>query len=100
MSKTQLASSRRLSAAWIVVVAITAIYLVIDGSADDGKGARGSAAATVTAVVLALAKLRVIIHEFMDVRHAPKVLRRAMDTLVIVMGACLLATYVVGRAVA
>ena len=100
MSKMQPASSRRLSVAWTVVVAITLVYLVIDGSADTGPATRGSAAATVVAVVLALVKLRVIIHEFMDVRHAPKVLRRAMDALVIVVGACLLTTYVVGRAVA
>jgi hypothetical protein len=93
------AAAKRLSVAWTVVVAITLVYLAIDRSADDGV-LDASTAASVAAIVLALAKLRIIMREFMDVRRAPKVLRTLTDTLVIVMGASLLGTYLVGRATA
>ena len=95
-----LAGDRRLTVAWIVVVAITLIYLVIDRSVDDDGVPGASTVASVTAIVLALVKVRIIIREFMDVRHAPRVFRVMTDALVIVMGACLLGTYLVGRAVA
>jgi hypothetical protein len=85
---------------WIVLVAVTLIYLVIDGSVDDRGRLGASTFASVTAIALALAKMRVIMREFMDVRHAPRVLRTMTDALVIVMGACLLGTYLVGRAIA
>lgn len=93
------AAAKRLSVAWTVVVAITLVYLAIDRSADDGVLV-ASTAASVAAIVLALAKLRIIMREFMDVRRAPKVLRTLTDTLVIVMGASLLGAYLVGRAIA
>ena len=38
--------------------------------------------------------------EFMDVRHAPRVLRSMTDVLVGVMAVALLASYLVGKAVA
>jgi hypothetical protein len=38
--------------------------------------------------------------EFMDVRSAPPLLRRITDGLVAVIGVALLASYLVGRAVA
>ena len=93
-------ADRRLTGAWMVVVAVTLIYLVIDHSVDDDGVLGTSTVASVAAIVLALAKMRVIMREFMDVRHAPSVLRTVTDALVIVMGACLLGTYLVGRAVA
>ena len=93
-------AAKRLLTAWIVVVAVTLLYLVVDGSADDGGAPGTSATASVAAIVLALAKLRIILREFMDVRHAPRVLRAVTDGLVLVMGACLLGTYLVGRAIA
>lgn len=90
--------AKRLLTAWAVVVALTLIYLVIDGSVDDGGGLRADTLASTSAIVLALAKLRIIMREFMDVRHAPKVLRRLTDVLVVVMGLSLVGTYLVGRA--
>lgn len=92
-------AAKRLTTAWIVVVVLTLIYLAIDGAADDGA-LEGSTVASVAAVALALAKLRIIMREFMDVRHAPRMLRLMTDALVIVMGACLLGTYLMGRALA
>ena len=95
-----LSADRRLIAAWIVVVVVTLIYAVIDRSVDDSGALGASTSASVAAIALALVKLRIIMREFMDVRHAPRVLRTMTDALVIVMGACLLGTYLVGRALA
>jgi len=96
----KLAPDKRLAVAWTVVVALTLLYLVIDGAADANGVLRASTAASVAAIVLALVKVRIIVRQFMDVRHAPRVLRTMTDALVIVMGACLLGTYLVGRALA
>ena len=59
-----------------------------------------STTVTVAAIVLALVKLRIIMREFMDVRHAPRMLRTMTDVLVVVMGVALLGSYLVGKAVA
>jgi hypothetical protein len=91
---------RRLTIAWLLVVVVSLVYLVIDESAVEDGVVHASVAASVAAIALALVKLRVILREFMDVRHAPRALRTATDALVIVMGAFLLGTYLVGRAVA
>ena len=93
-------SKRRLNAAWLVVVAITVIYLWIDHTAEDDGVRVSSTAVTVSAIVLALVKYRIVLREFMGVRNAPALLRRLTDLLVIVIAVSLLATYVVGRAVA
>ena len=93
-------ADQRLAAAWIVVVLVTLIYLMIDRSVDDDGVLGASTVASVAAIALALAKIRIIMREFMDVRHAPRVLRTMTDALVVVMGVCLLGTYLVGRAIA
>jgi len=93
-------TERRLAVAWVIVVAITLIYVVIDRSADDNGVLVASTAASIAAIVLALVKLRIIMREFMGVRHAPKVLRTLTDALLVVMGVSLLGTYVVGLAIA
>lgn len=90
----------RLFIAWLVLVAITVMYLWIDHSADENGTLVASTAVTVSAIALALAKFRIVLREFMDVRHAPVLLRRATDILVVVIAVALFATYVIGRAVA
>jgi hypothetical protein len=95
----RLPADRRLGIAWIAVVALTLVYLVVD-RAMDGDGLTASTAASVAAITVALVKVRIILREFMDVRHAPRVLRTMTDALVVVMGVSLLGTYLVGRAVA
>ena len=95
-----LSAERRLTVAWIVVVVVTLLYLLIDGWVDDNGALAASTSASVEAIALALAKLRIIMREFMDVRHAPRMLRAMTDALVIIMGLCLLGTYLVGRAIA
>ncbi len=96
----RLSAERRLSVAWVVVVAITLIYLVIDGSVDDSDVMRASTVASVAAIGLALIKVRIVMREFMDVRYAPRILRTVTDALVLTMGVFLLGTYLVGRAIA
>jgi hypothetical protein len=96
----RLSAERRLSVAWVVVVTITLIYLVIDGSVDDSDVMRASTVASVAAIGLALIKVRIVMREFMDVRHAPRILRTVTDALVLTMGVFLLGTYLVGRAIA
>ena len=94
------AAKRWLLVAWGAVVAITVIYFWIDRSADDRGALVASTAVTVAAIGLALVKFRIILREFMDVRHAPLLLRRVTDLLVVVIAAALLSAYFVGRAVA
>jgi cytochrome c oxidase subunit IV len=93
-------AERRLSVAWLVVVAVTLIYLGVDGWVDNRGVPGASAVASVAAIGLALVKLRIIMREFMDVRHAPRMLRMLTDALVVAMGVCLLGTYVVAKSFA
>ncbi len=93
-------SSRRLFVAWLVLAAITVGYLAIDHASEHGDHLVASAAITVSAICLALVKVRIILREFMDVRHAPPQLCRLTDLLVVVMAVAMLGAYVVGRAVA
>ena len=90
----------RLFIAWLVLVAITMIYLWLDHSADETGALVASTAVTVTAIFLAIVKVRIIMREFMDVRHAPRFLRRSTDLLVIAIAIALLGSYLAGRAVA
>ena len=96
----QTSGKKRLLGAWLVLVAITLIYLWIDHSADTSGVLVASTAVTVFAIVLALVKFRIILREFMDVRHAPPMLRRLTDLLVAVIAVSLLASYLIGRAIA
>ena len=93
-------AEKRLAVAWLAVVAITLVYLVIDRSADGEHALAASTAASIGAIVLALVKFRIIMREFMDVRHAPKVLRTLTDALLVVMSLSLLGTYLVGQTIA
>jgi hypothetical protein len=98
--ETSTKSKTRLLVAWLVLVTITVLYLWIDHSADDDGTPTASTIVTVSAVVLALAKVRIVMRELMDVRHAPPLLRLLTDVLVAVMGISLLTSYLVGRALA
>jgi hypothetical protein len=86
--------------AWLVLVAITAIYLWADHTAEEDGIAVASVSVTVSAILLGLLKFRIVMREFMDVRHAPEPLRRLTDILVVVIGVALFATYLIGRTVA
>jgi hypothetical protein len=96
----KISAEKRLFVAWLVLVAITLIYLWIDNAADKSGVLLASTGVTVAAIGLALIKLRIIMREFMDVRHAPRVLRGLTDLLLVVMAVAMLGAYLVGRAVA
>lgn len=91
-------TQKRLNFAWLVVVAITVVYLWIDHLGEEGPSS--STGVTVSAIALALVKYWLIMREFMDVRRAPQRLRRITDLLVVVIAASLLTCYFVGRATA
>lgn len=92
--------NKRLLAVWILLSAITVAYLFLDHSAEKHGVRTASRVASVSAIVLALIKVRIIMREFMEVREAPRLLCLFTDGLVIVMAIVMLAAYLIGRALA
>ena len=94
------AFNKRLLIVWLLLSAMTLAYLWLDHSADDNGMLRPSTLVTVSAIAIALVKVRIIFREFMEVRHAPALLRRLTDAWVVLMAACLLGSYFIGSAIA
>ncbi|HWP65959.1 MAG TPA: cytochrome C oxidase subunit IV family protein [Candidatus Limnocylindria bacterium] len=90
---------KRLTVVWLALAAITLAQLAV-GSLGDAQPPAPNAALTTSAIVIALVKVRVIIREFMEVRHAPALLCRLTDLWVVVTGVSLLGAYFVGMALA
>jgi hypothetical protein len=90
---------KRLLVVWLVLSAITLAQLGI-GSVDGADALRPNAAIAASAIVVALVKVRIILREFMEVRHAPVLLCRLTDLWVAVAGVTLLVCYFVGMAFA
>ena len=88
---------KRLIVAWLVLSAMTVTQLAV-GSLDGRAAFEPNAAITVSAIVIALVKVRIIFREFMDVRHAPLWLCRLTDLWVGFAGVSLLGCYFAGRA--
>jgi len=88
---------KRLLVAWLVLSAITISQLGV-GSLDGRDALRPNVALTSGAIVIALFKVRIIMREFMEVRHAPVLLGRLTDLWVVLAGASLLGCYFVGVA--
>ena len=84
---------KRLVIVWLALSAITLTQLGV-GTLD----ARPNAAITAGAIGIALVKVRIIIREFMEVRHAPVLLGRLTDLWVAFAGVSLLGCYLVGIA--
>jgi len=87
----------RLLFVWLALSAITLAQLGV-GSLDASDSLRPNAAVTSAAIVIALIKVRIIIREFMEVRHAPVLLCRLTDLWVVLTGVSLLGGYFVGMA--
>ena len=84
-------------AVWLALSAITLAQLGV--GSIDGRGAlEPNAAITSGAIGIALVKVRIIIREFMEVRHAPPLLCRLTDLWIAVAGVSLLGCYLVGTA--
>ncbi len=92
--------NKRLFGVWLVLVAISLAYLGIDRAATHSGIPTASTVVTVAAICLALIKVRIIMREFMEVRAAPRVLRRLTDFWVLLMAVALLGVYFAGKAVA
>jgi hypothetical protein len=93
-------SNRRLFVVWSILVAISLAYLWIDHEATHRGIPTASTVVTVGAICFALIKVRIIMREFMEVRHAPRTLRRLTDFWVVLMAVALLGVYFAGMAVA
>jgi hypothetical protein len=85
--------------AWLVLSSMTFAYILLDDTADDDGLLGASTMVTVSAIVIALVKVRIIFREFMEVRHAPAFLRRLTDAWVVLIAACLLGSYFIGMVV-
>jgi hypothetical protein len=88
---------KRLLVVWLTLSAITLAQLAV-GSLGERGSLTPNAMVTSCAIVIALVKVRVIIREFMEVRHAPVLLCRLTDLWVVLTGVSLLGAYFVGMA--
>jgi hypothetical protein len=83
--------AKRLTVIWLALCAITLAQLWV-GSVDH----RTHAAIAASVILVALIKVRVILREFMEVRHAHVLLGRLTDLWVGLTGAILLGGYLAG----
>lgn len=90
----------RLLIVWVILTAMTLVYVWLDEAVDQNGALKASTVVTVSAIAIALVKVRIIFREFMEVRHAPVLLCRLTDGWVVLIGICLLGSYFVGSAVA
>jgi Prokaryotic Cytochrome C oxidase subunit IV len=89
--------NKRLFVAWLVLTAITLLYFWIDRPGNSSGARTASIVVTVSAICLALVKVRIIMRQFMEVRDAPLLLRRLTDFWIALMAVALLASYFAGR---
>jgi len=78
--------------AWILLVAVTLISAQIGGP-DPGISLASAATVTTIVLVIAFAKVAVVIFAFMEVRGAPLVLRALCCVWLVVVLGVLLALY-------
>lgn len=90
----------RLLIVWAILTAMTLVYVWLDEAVDQNGTLKAGTVVTVSAITIALVKVRTIFREFMEVRHAPPLLCRLTDGWVVLIGICLLGSYFVGSAVA
>ena len=88
---------KRLLVVWLALCAITIVSLVV-GSLDGRVAHGANAAITSSAIGIAIVKVRIIFREFMEVRHAPVLLRRLTDLWVLLTAVSLLGVYFAGIA--
>jgi hypothetical protein len=87
----------RLVIVWLALSAITLTQLAV-GAAGDGAALAPNAAVSAGAIGIALVKVRIILREFMEVRHAPVLLGRLTDLWLALAGVGLLGAYFAGPA--
>lgn len=89
------ASDKRLLFVLLILSGITVVMLGVE-SFDDGKTIVPNSMVTTGVILLALLKVRIIIREFMEVRHAPSKLSRLMDLWVVLTAVSLLGGHFLG----
>ena len=82
---------------WGVLAAVTILQLGL-ASIGGRAATAGKSGIAAGAIAIALIKVRIIIREFMEVRHAPVLLGRLTDLWVVLTGALLLGGYLAGSA--
>lgn len=92
--------NKRLLVVWLLLSSMTLVYVWLDHAADDGGPLKPSMVVTVSAIAIALVKVRIIFGEFMEVRHAPALLARLADAWVLLMALLLIGSYFIGTSVA
>jgi hypothetical protein len=90
-------SEKRLLVVWLSLSAVTLVQLGV-GSAGAGDGLAPSGAIAAGAIGIALVKVRIILREFMEVRHAPVLLGRLTDLWIGLTAAVLLGGHLAGLA--
>jgi cytochrome c oxidase subunit IV len=92
-------TNNRLLIVWLILTSMTLIYVFMDQAVDQNGTLKASTVVTVSAIGIALIKVRIIFREFMEVRHAPAVLCRLTDLWILIMAVSLLGSYFIGTAV-
>jgi len=92
-------AEKRLLAVWALLCAITLAQAGVDSFGGPSASLPNGVIAA-GAIAVALVKVRIILSEFMEVRHAPASLRRLTDLWVVSTGVVLVASYVIGLALA
>jgi hypothetical protein len=82
---------------WLALSAITIAQLLV-GTVDGQAVLAPNTAIAAGAIGIALIKVRIILREFMEVRHAPVLLGRLTDVWVVLTGAILLGVHLAGMA--
>jgi hypothetical protein len=90
---------RRLFIVWIGLLSISVLQLWLSSFSSHGPSTP-NATLTFGVIAMALIKVRFIIREFMEVRHAPVLLSRLTDIWLLITALALLGTYSVGMVLA
>jgi hypothetical protein len=84
--------SRVITYVWLALTALTVLAWWL-APGHSGAPAAASIPITVTVLVVALTKSRLIIRYFMEVRNAPTWLKRVTDTWLVILFGSILAIY-------
>lgn len=90
-------SEKRLLVVFLVLSTITLASLWL-GLREGPAALTPDALVATSAILIALVKTRIVLREFMEVRHAPVVLGRVTDLWLVVTAVCLLVAYFAGLA--
>jgi heme/copper-type cytochrome/quinol oxidase subunit 4 len=84
---------RRLTVVWVLLSVLTVVSWVLT---PHGGSFRPSTGVTIAVVLIAAVKMRFVLRDFMDVRHAPVWLRAGTDAWLVALWAAVLVIYVLG----